>query len=262
MNRRSMISARVLAVLLIVTVIASGFTVYKVCTGPHVPGPTPIKHIPGNVETPPPLTKEEKQRALSIALSQPLVQRLLEASNGNYTILYMVPEYHPSKRLVHIYLLFNRSAWLDGIFYSLVRLDNGTVVHRYVHRKLWAAAMDVTVDLNTSKAYLDTGIGRLGGHHYEPELDEAMPLIKQYLKLVGAGEIKDIALLAVYYDYCDKGLVIVRSEITMDNHTKYYLVAVDLCKNRIDEKASGEILIVSRPKSTQHKHSGEPVLPG
>ncbi len=261
MNHRSMISPRVLAMLLIVSVV-SGFAVYRVYTSSEVPGPTPIKHVPGNTETPPPLTKEEKKKALDIALNQPLVKKLLEASNGNYTVLFIIPRYYkalfPDHRLVQIYLKFNKSVWIEGDFYLGIHSSNNT----YVHRKLWTRVMEVLVDLNTSRAYLDTGISSPGGHHYEPELDEAMPLIKQYLKLVGAEEIKDIALLAVYYDYCYKGLVIVRAEITMDNHTKYYLVAVDLCKNRIDEEASGEILTVSRPKSTQYKHLGEPVLPG
>jgi hypothetical protein len=251
LNLNSLASIRLVAVLLALGVVASGFTVYRVYTSSSLPGPTPIKHIPGNVETPPPLTPEEKQRALSIALQQPMVQQLLNASNGNYTILYIAPASHPSHRLVHIYLKFNRSAWLDGMFYSLVRLDNGTIVRKYVHRKMWTRAMEVLVDLNTSKVYLDTGISPPSGHHYEPELEEAMPLVKQYLKLIGAEEVRDIALLAVYYDECDKGLVIVQAKITMDNQTKYYLVAVDLCKNNIREDASGEIY--TAPTQGQHQ---------
>ena len=239
-----MIPLRLTAILLALGVVVSGFAVYRVYTSSDVPGPTPIKHIPGNVETPPPLTEEEKQRALSIALSQPMVQKVLNASHGNYTVLFMFPAPHPSRRLVWIHLNFNRSAWLDGMFYSGVRLDNGTVVRRYVHRKLWVSSLDIVVNLNSSKAYIDADVGLPGGHHYEPELDKAMPLIKQYLKLVGADEIRDVVLLGVYYDHCDKGLVLTRAEITMDNQTKYYLVAVDICKNSIVEKASGEVIML------------------
>jgi hypothetical protein len=136
-----------------------------------------------------------------------------------------------------MHINFNRSAWVEGDFYDFWKTQ------RYVHRKLWAASMDVLVDLEANKTYVDAGPGLPGGHVETPEFREALPLFEQYLRLIGADEIKDIVLLGVYYDSCSKGWVLAGGEIQVDGKTKYYLMVADLCKHTIMEKATGELIV-------------------
>lgn len=202
---------------------------------PPKPGTVIDDTVGGEVPTMPELTEEEKERFMSIIMSNDSVRRILD--KGNWTILegqIGVWTEGFEKIGAFAYFKFDSAVWVEGTF-------NMPSAVPYTAR-LWVGGLHVFVDLRTNSTVgLEPGMGKaMDKVPLDEELAAAERIALNHTLVKSLGEDIESHLSAVYYipDY-PKGMAVfdVRSD------REEVMVTVDLEKMVVVEKYTVRVTV-------------------
>ena len=213
----------------------------RVAPGPTWGPPPPPKPandtVGGEVEPVPELTEEEKERFISIIMSNDSVRRILD--KGNWTIFLIGPWTEGGEKVgVGAVIKLDKFVWVEGTF------NNPSFSYT---AKLWTRTIHISVDLRTnSTVRLNPGMGKaIDKVPLDEELAAAEKIALNHTLVKSLGEDIESYLNAVYYipEY-PKGVAFFS---IFSDRGEWLMVTIDLEKMMALEKYTGSILVPGQP---------------
>jgi hypothetical protein len=179
----------------------------------------------GDGSVPPKLNEEQKREAISVALSDPLVGKILARSNWT---LFEAGPWVESGRIVGVAMLIRleRPVWVSGEF-----KDIGGKNYR---AKLWVGNLHVLVDLSARRVVaISPGMAR-------PPADPPDAATYEALRAVAAEKLGTRPVLTglFYTDEYPAGLAFFTATVG----DRERIVAVDVARRIVVEKYTGEVI--------------------